>query len=305
MSEREKVIVLLPAYNEAKNLPILLEKIGRTFKKHRIRGKVLLIDDGSTDDTQKVAKDLRRKHNYLTIVKHQRNMGLAQVFITAFDYIKEGIVVFIPSDLQSDPEEDIPKLLKKLDEGYDLVTGWRRGWNRPWTKVIQSKIYSNICRKLFNVKIHDFNWVRAFRSKIIKDISFLRKDWHRYFVVLVANKGYKIGEVKVTEYPRKKGKSKFNVSRVFTGFIDLLVVKFYLSFKEKPMLFFSIPGVILIFLSFILGVYLFIDWLLGGQHLQLYLIGLMLFLTGIQLFALGFVAELIATMKEEIMNRKK
>lgn len=299
------ISVILPAYNESKNLPIVIHKISRAFRKIKVKGEVILVDDGSKDDTLKVAKRLKKKFKWLRVLAHPTNMGLSKVLTTAFRHVRGEVIIFIPSDLQSDPEEDIPKLLNKLNEGYDLVCGWRKEWNRPWIKMINSKIYSFLSSRIFKVNIHDFNWIRAFKRKIIEDIPFLRKGWHRYFVVLIANKGYKIGEVKVKELPRKGGKSSFKeLSRVFTGFFDLLVVKFYLSFREKPIVFFSVPGSILILLSFILGSFLFLDWMRGIKHFQLYLIDLVLFLTGIQLFAMGFLAELIATIKEELSNRK-
>src|SRR3989338_4971271 len=136
--------------------------------------------------------------------------------------------------------------------------------------MLQSKAYSLLSRILFRNKIKDFNWIRAFKKEIIKDIN-LRKDWHRYFVIQVLSKGYKVGEVGVTEHAREKGSSKFSFSRIVTGFIDMFAVKFYLSFLDNPLYFFSIPGLLMIFTSLVLSGFLFIDWLFAPRtHFPLY-----------------------------------
>jgi len=295
------VSVVLPAHNEAKNLPILIPRIYETFDQHRIDGEVILVNDGSSDKTAEVAENLAGKYKSLKVFHHLRNKGITQAFITAFKHVKGDIIVFLPTDLQSDPREDIPKLLNKMKLGYDLVTGWRQRWTRPTRKIIESKIYSFLSRRIFGVNIHDFNWIRAFKKEIIKDVH-LRKDWHRYFVVLVASKGYKIGEVKVNEYGRKGGKSSFNLMRVLTGFFDLMTVKFYLSFTDRPLILFAVPGLISLGLGILLGLYLFFLWLLFGIGMKIMLNFLMLILIslGIQLIALGLIAEYQAIIRDEV-----
>ena len=295
------VSVVLPAHNEAKNLPILIPRIYETFDQHRIDGEVILVNDGSSDKTAEVAENLAKKYKSLTVLHHLNNKGITQAFITAFKHVKGDIIIFLPTDLQSDPREDIPKLLNKMKKGYDLVTGWRERWTRPRRKIIESKIYSFLSRKIFGVNIHDFNWIRAFKKDIIKDIH-LRKDWHRYFVVLVASKGYKIGEVKVNERGRGKGRSSFNIIRVLTGFFDLLAVKFYLSFTDRPLILFVLPGLVSFGLGILIGIYLFFLWLLYGigEKIMLSFLMLILLSLGIQLIALGLIAEYQAIIKDEV-----
>ncbi len=296
-----KVSVVLPAYNEAKNLPVLIPRIYETFDQHRIDGEVILVNDGSRDKTGDTAESLAKKYKTLKVLHHLRNKGITEAFITAFKYVKGDIIVFLPTDLQSDPREDIPKLLNKMKQGYDLVTGWRQRWTRPTRKIIESKIYSFLSRKIFGINIHDFNWVRAFKKEIIKDVH-LRKDWHRYFVVLVASKGYNIGEVKVNEYGRAKGSSSFNIIRVLTGFFDLLAVKFYLSFTDRPLILFALPGLISFSAGILLGIYLFFLWLLYGigEKIMLSFLMLILLSLGIQLIALGLIAEYQAIIRDEV-----
>jgi glycosyltransferase involved in cell wall biosynthesis len=284
-SKKPNISVVLPAHNEAKNLPILIPQIYETFEKHKISGEVILVNDGSMDKTAAIAENLAKKYKTLKVYHHLRNKGITQAFKTAFQHVEGDIIVFLPTDLQSDPREDIPKLLNKMKEGYDMVTGWRAQWNRPKRKIWESKFYSLLSRKMFGVNIHDFNWIRAFKKEIINDVT-LRKDWHRYFVVLAASKGYKIGEVKVTEYGRKGGKSKFNFMRVITGFFDMLAVKFYLTFTDRPLILFALPGLISFVLGILLGAYLFFLWLVYGIGTKLMLGFLMLIFIslGVQLW---------------------
>lgn len=299
-----KITVFLPAYNEGENIPILIPKINNALKKLKKKNEIILVNDGSTDDTGKIAEELKGEYPQLRIFHHKTNKGISEAFNTAFKHVTGDVIVFLPTDLQSNPEEDLPKLLNKLEEGFDLVCGFREQWDRPKSKITQSRIYSYMSRKLFGVNIHDFNWVRAFKKEVITELR-LRKDWHRYFVVMVAAKGYNVGEVKVREYPRKTGKSKFNILRVFTGFIDLLIVKFYLSFSEKPMLLFSVPGITLFTFSFLIGLYSFILWYTQriGDKYMLYFLMVMCAAVGIQLFAIGILAEFMAIIREEIKRK--
>lgn len=298
----DKVSVVIPAHNEEENIEILVEKIRKTFTINKINGEVILIDDGSTDNTGKIADKLCKKNKFLRVFHHRTKLGISESLNTSFKNLTGDTIVFIPSDLQSDPEDDIPKLLNKIHEGYDVVVGWREKWGRPKLKIIESKIYSYLSRKLFGVKIHDFNWIRAFKKDVIKDM-YLRKDWHRYFVVLAASKGFKISEVKVVEHKRPKGKSKFNFKRVITGFLDLFVVKFYISFTESPMLFFGTIGIILLGLGVILGLDLFVLWLMKNPGITTrpaFFLMTLLIITGAISFAIGFLAEMIATLREDM-----
>jgi glycosyltransferase involved in cell wall biosynthesis len=295
--ERIKVSIVVPAYNEVENIAPLMEHFSNMFSESKLNGEVILVDDGSTDKTFLKAKECQGKYNFLKVAVHRRNRGLTDALMTGFSRARGKIFVFWPADLQYLPEE-IPKLIERIDDGYDVVCGWKRG--SYGIKRFVSFIYNFLSRIIFRVKVHDLNSVKAFRREIVDDIPW-RRDWHRYMVVMAADKGYKIGEVKVKLYPRLSGQSKFGFFRIPIGFLDLLSVKFQLSFMKKPLLLFGFLGLILIFLGIITGgvaVYLRIAKNEGLRPL-LYLV-ILLVLSGISFFALGFLAEAIVSLKDEI-----
>lgn len=297
-----KVSVVVPAYNEAENIAPLMEEFSRMFARTRMNGEVILVDDGSTDGTFLKAKECQEKYSFLKIAVHKRNRGKTDALITGFSKARGKIFVFWDADLQYLPEE-IPKLIKRIDDGYDVVCGWKQG--RYGIKRFVSFVYNFLSRILFRVKVHDLNSVKAFRREIMDEIPF-RKDWHRYMVVMAADKGYKIGEVKVKLYPRRFGQTKFGFWRIPIGFLDLLSVKFQLSFMKKPLLLFGFLGLALILLGILTGgvaVYLRIVKNEGFRPL-LYLV-ILLVLSGLSFFVLGFLAEVMASVKEEIKNLER
>ena len=297
-----KVSVVVPAYNEADNIPVLMQEFSKMFSDSRLNGEVILVDDGSTDGTFLKAKQCQGKYNFLKVTVHKRNLGLTDALMTGFSKARGRIFVFWPADLQYLPEE-IPKLVGKIDAGYDVICGWKQG--RYGIKRLVSFVYNSLSRIFFRVGVHDLNSVKAFRREIVSDVP-LRKDWHRYMVVIAAEKGYKVGEVKVKLYPRRFGQSKFGFWRIPIGFLDLLSVKFQLSFMKKPLLLFGFLGMILILLGILTGgvaVYLRIAKNEGFRPL-LYLV-ILLVLSGLSFFVLGFLAEAIVSVKEEIRNLGK
>lgn len=296
---RVKVSVVVPAYNEVENIVPLMEEFSKMFSHTRMYGEVILVDDGSTDGTFLRARGCQEKYHFLRVVAHQRNRGLTEALMTGFSRARGRIFVFWPADLQYLPQ-DIPKLVERIDNGYDVVCGWKQG--SYGLKSLVSSIYNLLSRMTFRVKVHDLNSVKAFRREVAEEVP-LRKDWHRYMVVMAADKGYKVGEVKVKLYPRRFGESKFGFWRIPIGFLDLLSVKFQLSFMKKPLLLFGFLGLILILLGILTGgvaVYLRIAKNEGLRPL-LYLV-ILLILSGISFFALGFLAEAMAGIREEIEN---
>ncbi len=225
--------------------------------------------------------------------------------MTGFRNVTKEVIVFLCSDLQSDPEEDIPKLLDGIEEGYDVVTGWRQG--RKEGKIVVSKIYHFLTGKLFGITAHDINWIKAFKREVMNDLQ-LRSDWHRYIIVIAAAKGYRIKEVKTNYYPRQYGSSKYGKKRILRGLLDLLVVKFELSFRDKPMLLFGSLGFLMMGLSVLcfLGLLLFYIHFGYGYRPLLFLI-ILLFLSGIQLISLGFMSEIIVSLSDrlKVLERKQ
>lgn len=294
-----KVSVVVPAYNEAENILPLMEEFSRTFGRIRMNAEVILVDDGSTDGTFLKARECQRRFPFLRVATHGRNMGLTEALMTGFSKARGRIFVFWPADLQYLPQ-DIPKLVERIDNGYDVVCGWKQG---PYgLKRFVSFFYNLLSRMIFGVKVHDLNSVKAFKREVVDDVP-MRKDWHRYMVVMAAEKGYKIGEVKVKLHPRRFGQSKFGIGRVPIGFLDLLSVKFQLSFMKKPLLLFGFLGLILILLGILTGgaaIYVRFAGIGDGLARPLLYLVILLVLSGISFFALGFLAEAIISIKDEM-----
>jgi glycosyltransferase involved in cell wall biosynthesis len=301
MNSHPQVSIIVPAYNETENIPLLMEKFSRMFQSSSLKGEVILVNDGSTDNTLAQAKICQEKYSFLKVVSHKSRRGITDALLSGFADSQGEIFVFWPANLQYLPE-DIPPIIEKINQGFDIVTGWKQGnYGLKW---FVSFCYNLLSRVLFGIKVHDLNSVKAFRRDIFEDIT-LRKDWHGYMVVLAAEKGYKIAEVKVKSYARKYGKSKFGFWRIPIGVLDLFSVKFQLSFLRKPMLFFGFLGLVLFFLGVVvagLAIYLrFIEH--EGFRPLLYLV-ILLVLSGISFFALGFLAEAIVSLREELRDIK-
>ena len=294
----EKVSVFVPAHNEAGNITPLMESIARAFAERGIDGQVVLVDDGSTDGTRAEALACAELFPYLIVVSHRRNLGLTAAMRTGFRRCTGDIIVFLPSDMESHPDEDIPKLLDKMAEGYDVVAGWRQGRNDG--KVVASGIYNRVSRRLFNLQAHDMNWIKAFRREVV-DGMHLRSDWHRFILMIAASEGYRIGEVKVNYYQRKVGRSKFGVMRIPISFLDVLVVKFLLTFSRKPMLFFGSLGMLTVAGGFATMIYLLWLWLSQQtQQRPVFTFSIFLVIAGLLLFLVGFLAELVVSQTERL-----
>lgn len=298
-----KISVFAPARNEEGNIRLFVEKVQNTFLKHKINGDLMIIDDGSIDKTGYILDELSKKYSNLIILHNRKTLGITESMNIGFSKIKGDVIVYLCSDLESNPEEDIPKLLEPiLKEGYDMTVGWRSNKKTGIVKSITSFIFNFLCGSVFKVKFHDINWIKAFRKEVIDDIIPLRSNWHRYLAVLAANKGYKLKEVKTNWYPRKFGKSNFGklgLGRLYIGFLDLILIKFYSSFSKNPMLLFALPGITMIGLGFLIGLYLLYLWFSGIELGRTLLLSILLIIMGTQLFALGFVMELISSLKQD------
>ena len=293
-----RISVLIPAYNEEGNVTPVIDKVARAFEARGVDGEVVLVDDGSTDGTSDEAATCAARYPFVKVVSHRRNLGLTEAIRTGFRHVSGDIIILLPGDLESDPEEDIPKLLDKLAEGYDVVAGWRQG--RRDGKIMASRIYNFVSRLLFNVQAHDMNWVKAFRREVIEEL-YLRSDWHRFILMIAASQGYKISEVPTNYYPRRQGKSKYGLWRIPVSFLDVLVVKFILTFSRKPMIFFGALGSVLILAASGIGVYLLHQWFTRVRQLRpVFTFGVTLALAGLIIFLVGFLAELVVDQHERI-----
>ena len=298
MSDSPAISVFIPARNEAGNIAPLFEKIARAFITLQVTGEIIFVDDGSTDKTWDEANSAATRYPFARMYRHRKSLGLTEAMRTGFPHCRGDAVVFLPADLESDPEEDIPKLVAKLNEGFDVVAGWRQG--RRDGKVFASAIANVVSRRLFGLTVHDMNWIKAFRREVVETIH-LRSDWHRYILILAAAQGYSIGEVQVNYYPRLKGKSHYGFGRLPVSFLDVLVVKFLLAFSRKPMMFFGGIGLGLASISIITFAVLAVMYLLDlGQRRPIFDFAGVIFIAGILFFIVGFLAELIVNQNERV-----
>ena len=298
----ELISVLIPARNEAGNIPALLEKVDRAFTQLTTQGKageLVLIDDGSTDGTGDLAASLAGQYPFLRLLRHRRNRGLTAALRTGFRAVRGEVIVFLPADLESDPEEDIPKLLAKLEEGYDVVAGWRQG--RDDGKVFASGIYNRVSKRLFDVHVHDMNWIKAFRREVIEALPPLRSDWHRFLLQIAAHQGFRIGETPTTWHRRQAGRSKYGLGRIPISFLDVLVVWFLLTFSQTPMRFFGGLGLALLAVTGLTYAGLAAYYILAQTQIRpLFIAASVLGLAGLLLILVGFIAELIVNQSEQI-----
>ena len=297
-----QVSVIVPACNEEENIPLLVEEFATLAKKEpRFDFEVLLIDDGSTDGTYTAAKGLARKHPFLRVFKHRANFGVTRALETGFENAKGEIFVFFPADLQF-LITDIPRLVEPILKGEaDIVTGRKIG---RYKKRFVSGVYNLLSRLLFRINVRDLNSVKAFRHEVVEDIS-MRKDWHRYIVVLAAKEGWRIEEVDVTLRPRMHGRSKFGFWRIPLGVLDLISVSFLLRYSRKPMLLFGTLGGASIGLGIIAGLVAIGLRIAGiGFRPLLYLV-ILLVVVGLLLMMAGFLAEQVAQIRAEIEALKR
>jgi glycosyltransferase involved in cell wall biosynthesis len=295
-AETLDVSVLVPAKDEALNLPEFVRLCAEALSPAPFTFEVVIVNDGSRDDTGKVLRDLARTHPFLRVVSHRRQRGIADALRSAGDVARGDIFVFYPADLQYLPA-DIPALVAPiLEDRADIVTGTKQG---KYEKAFVSAVYNGICRWLFGVAVTDLNSVKAYRREVMLGVP-LRPDWHRFMVVIAAADGYRITSLPVALHPRHAGTSKFTWRRIPVGIFDLFSVWFQLRFGRKPMLFFGIGGAGLVlgglFVGFIALVLRFVFDL--GFRPLLNLVETMV-ISGIVLFALGLLGEMVAGLQEE------
>jgi glycosyltransferase involved in cell wall biosynthesis len=300
--------VVIPAFNEEESLPALIKRLIQTFEENHLKGEVIIVDDGSTDRTKKISEEMSKKYRHVRIIRHKRRMGKTVALRAGFDIALGDVIAIIDADLQYAPE-DLPKLLSKIDQGYDVVNGWRKNRHDGIFKKIPSSIYNFISRLSFGMQLHDFNsGLKAFKREVLKDLNF-REGQHRFFMNLAHYKGYRVGEVEIQHFRRKQGKTKYGFSRMFWGFFDLIALRLQLAFTERPMALFGLSGLILTGLGFIGGIYLLALRILYNepfdQHIAMMFLTILLIIAGIQTLLFGFMAEMIANLRSEQQENNK
>ena len=291
--------VLVPAKDEAENLPEFVRLCGEAFGPSQPSFEVVVVNDGSRDQSADVLRDLQSRYPFLRVVTHRRQQGIADALRSASDVATGRVLVFYPADLQYLPE-DIPALVQPILDGEaDIVTGSKQG---KYEKALVSGIYNRLCRWLFGVQVEDLNSVKAYRAEIMQVVP-MRPDWHRYMVVIAAVEGYRLTSRPVPLYPRRAGISKFSWTRIPVGVLDLISVWFLLKFGRKPMLFFGLSGAAVFAVGFLAGIVALIlrfGYGIGFRPL-LNLVETMV-ISGIVLFCSGFIGEMLASNREELAD---
>lgn len=291
------VSVLVPAADEADNLPEFVRQCAEAFRAVPYACEVVVVNDGSQDDSATILKRLQAEHGFLRVAHHRSRRGIADALRTAGELARGDIFVFYPADLQFLPKE-IPDLVEPIRLGEaDIVTGTKQG---DYEKAFVSGVYNRLCRLLFGVRVSDLNAVKAYRREVMGAVP-ARPDWHRFMVVIAAADGYSVAERAVTLHPRRAGTSKFGLGRIPVGVIDLLSVWFQLRFGRKPLLFFGLSGGILFLLGFLVGIVAFVlRFGYGIGFRPLLNLVMVLVITGVALFGFGFLGEMLAGTQEDI-----
>lgn len=293
---------MIPLYNEIK------ESINSNLSY-----EVIFIDDGSTDQSNDKIKYIISNNRRVTLISLKKNYGKSNALNIGFKHADGDTVVTMDADLQDDPKE-INNLLLRLDEGWDVVSGWKKKRNDPISKTFPSKIFNTILRWMSGLKIHDFNCgLKAYRSKVIKSLN-IYGGLHRFIPYLVASKGFSVTEVAVNHRSREFGYSKYGGSRMFKGFFDFLSVLFITKYSKRPLHIFGFIGFFLFILGLVINIMLSYQWILNKYYLDLpysidrplLFLGVLFIIIGIQIFSIGFIAELIVSYlsKDEKIDKE-
>ncbi len=289
------ISVVLPLYNERESLEELHRRLSAVLQGLKQPYEILFVDDGSSDGSSELLQVLCRKDPHCQKIRFRRNFGKAAALNAGFKKAQYGLVISMDADLQDVPEE-IPSMLGKIAEGYDLVSSWKQNRQDPWSKLLASRWFNFFTCMVTGIRIHDINsGFKCYRRQVIEEIS-VYGDMHRYIPVLASYRGFRVGEIKVSHERRRYGASKYGPGRYFGGFFDLLTVIMLTRYNRKPLHIFGIIGALLFGAGFLIDAYLAIGWFF--QHWigdrPLLLLGTLLMIVGVQFICFGLLAEMIA-----------
>ena len=299
--------LIIPVYNEEENLPLLFDAIQQALKPIKRSWEVIFVDDGSQDKSLDVLKSIQEKHpKHVQVVVFRRNFGQTAAITAGIDHSQGEIIVLLDADMQNDPA-DIPMLLAKLDEGYDLVSGWRKDrQDNRFTRTIPSNLANGLISWVTGVHLHDYGCtLKAYRRESLKGFR-LYGEMHRFIPIFAYSVGARITELPVRHHPRKFGVAKYGLERTVKVILDLFTVKFLLDYSHKPMRLFGGAGIVLMLGGSIDLAYLFIRRLLFGvaaANSPLLMIGVMLVIMGFQAILMGLIAELLARTYHESQSK--
>jgi len=290
------ISIVVPLLNEEQSLGELADQITKALAKTSYSYEILFIDDGSTDRSWEIVEQLAEKHVEIQGIRLRRNYGKSDALQTGFERCTGRFVVTMDADLQDDPNE-IPAMIEKLENGADLVSGWKKKRHDPISKTIPSRFFNAVTRWVTGIKLHDFNCgLKAYRKEVVENIT-LYGEMHRYVPLLAKWEGFdRIEEQVVQHHPRKYGNTKFGISRFLNGFLDLVTLLFINRYVNRPMHFFGLFGVLFLFVGIAINLYLAYIKIFLGEPLAnrpLLFLGLLLVMVGVQFFSIGFLGELL------------
>ncbi len=302
MSETQPLIsVVVPLYNEEGNLALLHQKLTESLTAFGQPYELIFVNDGSTDNSVAILQDIVQQDACMTIIDFQQNFGKTAGLTAGFQYSRGELIITIDADLQDDPAE-IPKLVTKLDEGYDVVGAWRFDRNDPVDKTLPSRIFNWVVANFTGLRLHDFNCgFKVYRRQVTQQIK-LYSDFHRFIPVLAYNRGFRITEVPVQHHPRHSGVSKYGAGRTIRGLLDFIAVLFLMTYLKNPLRLFGTGGLIMLAIGTVIEFYLAILWLLRELGISetgaigtrpLFLVGILAMILGIQLFSTGLLGEML------------
>ncbi|MCK4524835.1 MAG: glycosyltransferase family 2 protein [Candidatus Andersenbacteria bacterium] len=310
-NNKKEISIVIPAYNEAENLPLLCAEITSIMKNITDDYEIIIVNDGSSDKTQEVIEKLfQDDHDHIKGIQFRSNFGKASALKAGFNEARGKIIFTMDADLQDDPKE-IPNFIAKINEGHDLVSGWKQNRKDSFIKNTSSKFFNLVTSLFSRVQLHDFNCgFKAYRREVAKSLD-LYGQLHRYIPVIARNQGYKIAEIPIHHRKRKFGRSKYGPIRFLNGFLDLLTVMMLTKYFKRPAHFFGGLGSIALIIGFFIGLYITYLRLFTGSiqsRLPLFIAGILLIMVGFQLLSLGLIGEMFVknyAKEDESLKIKK
>jgi len=296
------ISIIIPLLNERESLELLYEQLKEVLTQMSVSFELIFIDDGSTDGSAEIIRQLHAADPRVKFVQFRKNYGKAAALSEGFARAQGEYVITMDADLQDDPAE-IPQLIQKLNTGYDLISGWKKKRYDPLSKRLPSRFFNWVVAKIAGIKLHDFNCgLKAYRQEVIKNLR-IYGQMHRFIPMLVHWNGYRVGEIVVKHHPRKYGKSKFGPTRFTSGFFDLLTLIFLARFKKRPLHLFGVAGLIAFLTGLGISLYLTIERLFSNVYLSnrpLLFLGILLIIVGIQFVSIGLLGEMITETQKEL-----
>ncbi len=302
----DKLSIVVPIYNEGNSVGKLYNKLTEVLEKLDYQYEIIMVDDGSTDKTFPKLADIHKQDNRVKVISFRRNFGQTAAMSAGFDYARGDIIITLDADLQNDPA-DIPELLRKIDEGYDIVSGWRHKRRDSTLRILPSRIANWVISVLSGVHLHDYGCsLKAYRKEVVKKIQ-LYGDMHRFIPAVAEQVGARVAEVKVRHHEREHGVSKYGFDRILKVFLDLFLLKFLLSFQTRPLRLFGSLGIVFGGSGFGVALYLSYLRLVRLQPIAdrpLLLFSVFLMFLGVQLVMMGLLGELMVRTYYESQGKK-